>query len=77
MHLISGGFILGFELDDADTSFNESGVSWEITDAKLFASLHTIGPALVTSYASHILKREPSSPALATLQSVWSAGSPA
>ena len=36
MHLIYGGNVLEFELDDADTAFNESGVSFEITDVNLF-----------------------------------------
>ena len=55
----SGGIIWEFELDDADTAFNETGVSFEITDVKLFASLHTIDSALAHSYASHILKGNP------------------
>ena len=59
MHLISGGIILEFELDDADTAFNETGVSFEIADVKLFASLHTTGSALANSYASHDLKGNP------------------
>ena len=32
LHLISGGLILEFELDDADTAFAESAGSFEITD---------------------------------------------
>ena len=48
-----------FELDDADTAFNETGVSYEITDVKLFATLHTIDSALANSYASHVLKGNP------------------
>ena len=59
MHLISGGLILEFELDDADTAFNETGVSYEITDVKLLATLHTIDSALANSYASHVLKGNP------------------
>ena len=59
MHLVSGGIILEFELDDADTAFNESGVSYEITDVKIFATLHTIDSALANSYASHVLKGNP------------------
>ena len=59
MHLVSGGLILEFELDDADTAFSESGVSYEITDVKLFANLHTIDSALANSYASHVLKGNP------------------
>ena len=59
MHLVSGGLILEFELDDADTAFNESGISYEITDAKLFANLRTIDSALANSYASHVLKGNP------------------
>ena len=59
LHLISGGLILEFELDDADTAFNETGVSYEITDVKIFATLHTIDSALANSYASHVLKGNP------------------
>ena len=59
MHLMSGGVILEFELDDSDTSLTESGVSSEITDVKLFANLHTIDSALANSYASHVLKGNP------------------
>ena len=59
LHLVSGGLILEFELDDADTAFSESGVSYEITDVKLFANLHTIDSALANSYASHVLKGNP------------------
>ena len=59
LHLVSGGLVLEFELDDADTAFNESGVSFEITDVKLFANLHTIDSALANSYASHVLKGNP------------------
>ena len=59
LHLVSGGIILEFELDDADTAFNESGVSYEITDVKIFATLHTIDSALANSYASHVLKCNP------------------
>ena len=57
IHLISGGIILEFELDDPDTSFTESGVSFEITDVKLFGTIHTLDSALGNSYASHALKR--------------------
>ena len=35
-----------FELDDADTLFNETGVSFEITDVKLFAHLQPHDAAL-------------------------------
>ena len=42
MHLISGGIILEFELDDPDTCFTESGVSFQIEDVKLFSNLHTL-----------------------------------
>ena len=42
LHLVSGGLILEFELEDADTAFNESGVSFETEDVKLFANMHTI-----------------------------------
>ena len=59
MHLLSGGLILEFELDDADVAFDESSVSFEITDVKLFATLHTIDSALANSYASHVLKGNP------------------
>ena len=59
LHLISGRLILEFELDDADTAFTESQVSYEITDVKLFANLHTIDSALANSYASHVLKGNP------------------
>ena len=59
MHLVAGGLILEFELDDADTAFTESAVSFEITDVKLFANLHTIDSALANSYASHVLKGNP------------------
>ena len=48
-----------FELDDADTAFEQTGVSFEITDVKLFANLHTIDSALANSYASHVLKGNP------------------
>ena len=59
LHLISGGLILEFELDDADTAFTESAVSFEITDVKLFANLHTIDSDLANRYASHVLKGNP------------------
>ena len=59
MHLISGGLVLEFELDDPDTSFTESGVSFEITDVKLFGTIHNIDSALANSYASHVLKGNP------------------
>ena len=59
LHLISSGIVMEFELDDADTAFNETGVSYEITDVKLFATLHTIDSALANSYASHVLKGNP------------------
>ena len=59
MHLVSGGLVLEFELDDADTAFSESGVSFQITDVKLFANLHTIDSALANSYASRVLKGNP------------------
>ena len=59
LHLVSGGLVLEFELDDADTAFAESGVTLEITDVKLFANLHTIDSALANSYASHVLKGNP------------------
>ena len=59
LHLVSGGLILEFELDDADTAFDQTGVSFEITDVKLFANLHTIDSALANSYASHVLKGNP------------------
>ena len=59
MHLISGGLILEFELDDPDTSFTESGVSFEITDVKLFGTIHNIDSALGNSYVSHIWKGNP------------------
>ena len=59
LHLVSGGLILEFELDDADTAFGETGVSYEITDVKLFANLHTIGSALANNYASHVSKGNP------------------
>ena len=59
LHLVSGGLILEFELDDAATAFDESAVSFEITDVKLFANLHTIDSALANSYASHVLKGNP------------------
>ena len=44
------------ELDGADTTFNETGVSSAITDVKIFAKLHTIDSDLANSYASHLLK---------------------
>ena len=59
LHLVSGGLIPGFELDDADTAFNEAGVSFQIENVKLFANLHTIDSALANSYASHVLKGNP------------------
>ena len=59
LHLVSGGLILEFELDDADTAFTESQVSYEITDVKLFSNLHSIDSALANSYASHVLKGNP------------------
>ena len=59
LHLVSGGLVLEFELDDADTAFNDNGVTLEITDVKLFANLHTIDSALANSYASHVLKGNP------------------
>ena len=54
LHLVSGGLVLGFELDGADTAFAETGLTLEITDVKLFANLHTIDSALANSYASHV-----------------------
>ena len=48
-----------FEVDDADTAFNESGISYEFTDVKLFANLHTIDSALANNYTSHVLKGNP------------------
>ena len=48
-----------FALDDADTAFDQTGVSFEITDVTLFANLHTIDSALAKSYASHVLKGNP------------------
>ena len=59
LHLISGGLVLEFELDDVDTAFADTGVTYEITDVKLFAHLHTIDSALANSYASHVLKGNP------------------
>ena len=59
LHLVSGGLVLEFELDDADTAFGESGVVLEITDVKLFANLHTIDSALANNDASHVLKGNP------------------
>ena len=59
LHLDSGGLVLEFELDDADTAFDQTGVSFEITDVKLFANLHTIDSALANSYDPHILKGNP------------------
>ena len=56
LHLVSGGLVLEFELDDADTAFDDNGVTLEITDVKLFANLHTIDSALANAYASHLLK---------------------
>ena len=50
---------LEFELDGADTAFNESAVSFEITDVKLFANLHTFDSDLANAYASHVLKGNP------------------
>ena len=46
-------------MDDAGTAFNGTGVSFEITDVKLFANLHTIDSALANSYASHALEGNP------------------
>ena len=51
--------MLEFGRDDAGTAFNETGVTYDITDVKLFANLHTIDSALVSSYASHVLKGNP------------------
>ena len=34
-------------------------MSYEITDVKIFATLHTIDSALANSYASHVLKGNP------------------
>ena len=36
----SRGLVLDFELDDADTAFVETGVSYEITDVKHCAPTH-------------------------------------
>ena len=58
-HLISGGIILEFELDDADTAFNETGVSSEIQDVNILGTHHTIDSALANSYASHVLEGNP------------------
>ena len=59
LHLVSSGIVMEFELDDADTAFLETGVNFEITDVKLYATLHTIDSALANSYASHVLRGNP------------------
>ena len=59
LHLISGGLVLEFELDDADTCFTGTGNSFDLTDVRLYANMHTIDSALANSYASHVLRGNP------------------
>ena len=60
LHLVAGGLILEFELDDALTGFSEtSGVDFQITDVKMLANIHTVDSALANSYASHVLRGNP------------------
>ena len=59
LHLVSGGLVLEFELDDASTCFQGSGNSFDLTDVRLYATMHTIDSALANSYASHVLRGNP------------------
>ena len=59
MHSVSGRLVLEFDLDDAGTAFNETGVALGITDVKVFANTHTIDSDFANSYASHVLKGNP------------------
>ena len=59
VHLVSGGLVLEFELDDKAAAFAESDADWIVQDVSLLASLHTIDSGLANSYASHVLKGNP------------------
>ena len=57
LHLVVGGLILEFELDDALTGFSEtSGVDFQITDDTMLANIHTVDSSLANSYASHLMR---------------------
>ena len=51
--------VLEFELDGADTAFDQTGVVLGITDVKLFANSHAADSDLANSYASHMLNGSP------------------
>ena len=46
-------------MDDADTCFTGAGNSFDLTDVRLYANMHTIDSALANSYASHVLRGNP------------------
>ena len=59
VHLVSGGMVLEFELDDKAAAFAEGDANWVIQDVSLLATLHTIDSAMANMYASHVLKGNP------------------
>ena len=64
VHLISGGLVLEFELDEKNAAFEEAAANWILQDVSLLGTIHTIDSSLANSYASHVLKGQPASPAL-------------
>ena len=51
LHLVSGGLVWEFDLDDADTAFNETGVTYGITGVKLVASRLGAGQLLCFAHS--------------------------
>ena len=55
LHLISGGLVLEYELEDFGCAFAETG-PYIITDVHMLANLHEIDSSLANSYAAHVLR---------------------
>ena len=59
LHIVYGGIVLEFELDDSTTCCQLATSDFELIDVKFLATLHTIGNALANNYVSHALRKNP------------------